>query len=44
MSTISELGHMENKHTLYHVKDCRKKFCESLREHARNITNFEKKM
>ena len=43
MSTISEFDHIENKHTLYRGKDCMKKFCESLREHAKNIINFEKK-
>ena len=31
------------KHTLYRGKDCKIKFCESLREHAQNIINFEKK-
>ena len=40
MSTIWAFDHRENKHTLY----CRKeKFCESLREHAINIIDFEKK-
>ena len=43
MSTIWEFHHIENKHTLYRGKDCMKKFCESLREHAKNITDFEKK-
>ena len=31
---IWAFGHTENKHTLYRGKDCMKKFCESLREHA----------
>ena len=34
---------IENKHTLYRGKNCLKKFCTSLREHAKNITDFEKK-
>ena len=34
---------MENKHTLYCRKDCLKKFCESLREHVKNIVDFENK-
>ena len=34
---------MENKHTLYRGKDCMKKFCEFLREDAKNIINFKKK-
>ena len=43
MSTIWTFDHIENKHSLYLGKDCRKKFCESLREHAKNIIDFEKK-
>ena len=43
MSTIWAFDHIENKHTLYHGKDYMKKFCESLREHAKNIIDFEKK-
>ena len=35
---------MEDKHTLYRRKDCMKKFCESLREHAKHLIDFEKKM
>ena len=34
---------IENKHDLYRGKDCIKKFCESLREHAMKIINFKKK-
>ena len=34
---------IENRRTLYLVEDCMKKVCESLREHAKNITDFEKK-
>ena len=28
---------------MYRGKDCMKKFCEFLREHARKIINFKKK-
>ena len=42
MSKIWAFDHTEDKHTLYRGKDCVKKFCESLREHAKNITDFEK--
>ena len=34
--------HIENKHTLYRGKDRMKKFCTSLREHVKNIVDFEK--
>ena len=43
ISAIWEFDHTENKYTLYHEKYCMKKFCESLREHMKNITGFEKK-
>ena len=43
MSTIWGFDHIENKHTLYLGKDYMKKFCTSLREHAKNIIDFEKK-
>ena len=42
MSTISSIRSIENNHDVYRVKDCKKKFCESLREHAMKIINFEK--
>ena len=42
-STIWGFDHTEDKHTLYRGKDCMKKFCESLREHAKSVTDFEKK-
>ena len=42
-ATIWEIHHIENKHTLYRGKDCMKKLCNSLREHAKNIINFENK-
>ena len=34
---------MKNKHDVYKGKDCMKKFCESLREHAIKIINLIKK-
>ena len=42
-STILAFDHIENKHTLYPGKDCKEQFCESLREHEKNIIDFEKK-
>ena len=42
MSTIWGFDHIEDKHTLYPVKDCMKKLHESLREHAKSIIDFEK--
>ena len=33
----------KNKHTSYRGEDCMKNFCTSLREHATNAINFEKK-
>ena len=43
MSKICEFYHIEDKHTLYGGKDCKKKFCTSLKEHAKSIIDFEKK-
>ena len=43
MSTVWGCDHIEDKHTLYNGKDCMKKFCESLREHAKSIIDFKKK-
>ena len=40
---ILAFDNTENEHTLYCGKDCMKKFCTSLREHATNVINFEKK-
>ena len=34
---------IENKHNLYRGKYCMKKFCESSREKATNVINFEKR-
>ena len=42
MSTIWGFDHIENKHTLCRRRDCMKKFCISLREHAKIINDFEK--
>ena len=44
MSTISSFRSIENKHNVYRGKDCLKIFCEYLREHARKIINFLKKI
>ena len=44
MSTIWPFDRIESKHTLYVGKNCMKKVCESLRLHAKNIIDFEKKM
>ena len=41
MSTISSFRSIENKREVYRGKDCMKKFCESLREHAMKIINFK---
>ena len=41
--TIWTFDHIENKHSLYRGEDCMKKFCNSLREYATNVTDFEKK-
>ena len=43
MLTIRGFDCIENKHTLYRGKDFMKKIIESLREHAKNIIDFEKK-
>ena len=34
---------LKNKHDVYRSKDCMKKIYESLKEHAMEIFNFEKK-
>ena len=38
ISTISSFKDIENKHRVYRGKNCMKKFCESVREHAMKIT------
>ena len=42
VSSLSSFKEIENKHDVYRGKDCMKKFCESLREHAMKTINFEK--
>ena len=39
MSTISSFKSIKDKHDVYKGKDFRKKFCNSLREHALEIIN-----
>ena len=41
--TISTRKTTENKHSVYRGKKCMKKFCQSLWQHAMEITNFKKK-
>ena len=43
MSSIWAFDNIESKHTLYCGEDCMKNVCTSLREHATNVINFEKK-
>ena len=43
MSTILSIRSTENKHDVYKGKDCMKKFCESLGQHAVKIINLKKK-
>ena len=43
MSIIWAFDKTENKHALYRGEDCMKKFCTSVKEHATNVINFEKK-
>ena len=43
MSAIWTFNGKENNHNVYRGKNCMKNFCESLREHAMKIINFEKK-
>ena len=43
MSTISSFKSKENRHDIYRSKACMKKFCEFLREHAREVIIFKKK-
>ena len=43
IATTSSFRGIENKHDLYRGKDCMKKFCESLREHAIDTIRFNKK-
>ena len=43
ISTISSFRSIENKYYVYRGKDCMKKFCEFLKQHAMKIINFKKK-
>ena len=43
ISSISLFRSTENKHHVYRGKDSKKMFCQSLREHAIKVINFEKK-
>ena len=43
MPTVSSFKSIEDKHDKHGGKDCMKKNCESLRENAMEIINFEKK-
>ena len=43
MSTILSFKSIESKHDVYRDKKCTKKFYESLREHAKELINCEKK-
>ena len=44
LSTIWVFDHTENKHISYCGKDCMKKFCSILRQYAKHIIDFKKKM
>ena len=37
LRTIKSFRSIKNKHGVHRGKDCMKKFCQSLREHAMNI-------
>ena len=43
MSTICSFRRIEKKHDVYSGKDCMKKICRFLREHAIKVINFKKK-
>ena len=43
MSTILSIKKIENQHDVYRGRDCMKKFCQSLSEHAMKMINFKKK-
>ena len=44
MFTISSFTSIENKHDVSRGKDCRKTFCEYLRQHTIKIINLKKKL
>ena len=37
------IDHIENKYTLYRENECLRKICSPLRQHAKNVIDFEKK-
>ena len=43
MSGISSFRSIKDKHDVDRGKDCIKKFCKSLREHAMTTINFKNK-
>ena len=43
MPTMSSFNILENKHHVYRGKDCMKKLCESLKEHAMKKVIFKNK-
>ena len=43
MPAISSFRSIENKPDVYRGKDCMKKFCESLRQHAMRVIIFKMK-
>ena len=43
MPAITSYRSIENKHDVYRGKDCKKKFCESLKEHTMKIIIFKMK-
>ena len=42
MPKVLGFDHIEDKHTLYRGKDCMKRFCEYLTEHAKSTIIFWK--
>ena len=43
LSTIWRFGKIEHKHSFYRGKNYMKEFCQTLKEHAMKIINFEEK-
>ena len=41
--THSLFDNSKSKHDLYRGIDCMRKFCEDLKKHSTDITNYEKK-
>ena len=44
LSLSKKTKSIDIKHDAYRVKDCMKKFCESLREHAMEMIKFLKRI